>query len=67
MRWERLKNFLKERSKTMGLFGKNKPALREASVESIGEALSTQGHGCSQLSPGGLLTCLLYTSDAADE
>lgn len=27
----------------MGLFGKKQPALREASVESIGEALSTQG------------------------
>ena len=40
----------------MGLFGKKKPALREASVESIGEALSTQGLSCSQLSTGGLLT-----------
>ena len=40
----------------MGLFGKKKPALCEASVESIGEALSTQGLDCSQLSTGGLLT-----------
>ena len=40
----------------MGLFGKKQPALREASVESIGEALSTQGLSCSQLSTGGLFT-----------
>ena len=40
----------------MGLFGKKKPALCEASVESIGEALSTQGLDCSQLSTSGLLT-----------
>lgn len=40
----------------MGLFGKKQPALREASVESIGEALSIQGLSCSQLSTGGLLT-----------
>ncbi|MCT1429057.1 hypothetical protein, partial [Corynebacterium sp. p3-SID1241] len=40
----------------MGLFGKKKPALYEASVASIGEALSTQGLSCSQLSTGGLLT-----------
>lgn len=65
MRWERLKNFVKGRSKTMGLFGKKKPALREASVESVGEALSTQGLSCSQLSTGGLLTQVngvLFTS-----
>lgn len=49
----------------MGLFGKKKPALREASVESVGEALSTQGLSCSQLSTGGLLTQVngvLFTS-----
>lgn len=40
----------------MGLFGKNKPALREASVESIGEALSAQGFGLSALPTGGVLT-----------
>ena len=40
----------------MGWFGKKKPALREASVESIGEALSSLGLSCSQLSTGGLLT-----------
>lgn len=40
----------------MGLFGKKKPVLREASVESIGEALSAQGLSCSELSTGGLLT-----------
>ncbi|MGV0432246.1 hypothetical protein [Corynebacterium sp. 20_84] len=40
----------------MGLFGKNQPALREASVESIGEALTAQGFSCSPLSTGGLLT-----------
>ncbi|MCT1451919.1 hypothetical protein M3G18_03185 [Corynebacterium sp. p3-SID1145] len=40
----------------MGLFGKKKPVLREASVESIGEALSALGFSCSPLSTGGLLT-----------
>lgn len=42
----------------MGLFGKNKPALREASVESIGEALSAQGFECAPLRTGGLVTKL---------
>lgn len=40
----------------MGLFGKKKPVLREASVESIGEALSALGFDCSPLATGGLLT-----------
>lgn len=40
----------------MGLFGKKKPVLREASVESIGEALSALGFSCSPLPTGGLLT-----------
>lgn len=40
----------------MGLFGKNQPALREASVESIGEALTAQGFNFSPLPTGGLLT-----------
>ena len=43
----------------MGLFGKKKPVLREASVESIGEALTAQGFSCSPLSTGGLLTLSL--------
>lgn len=40
----------------MGLFGKKKPVLREASVESIGEALAAQGFELSALPTGGVLT-----------
>lgn len=40
----------------MGLFGKKQPTLREATVDSIGQALSTQGFECVPLSTGGLLT-----------
>ncbi|PAT11875.1 hypothetical protein CKJ80_01290 [Corynebacterium hadale] len=50
----------------MGWFGKKKPALREASVESIGEALSSLGLSCSQLSTGGVMSIEFLDKESND-